>query len=352
MSLITVDRPDIDVASGVTVGQLTTAVYSLFDGDRDGHVAFCAYLNGGQNFLNEFFQNPNYHGKRETHIIPNLISGAGHLLPEEFVLVDFGSGQDKIKLDATMTGLKGVFGDKLPIVKYIANDSNPRSAEIMAHHARKNYGLTVEALPFDCTKIETLDTDIPVVGINWNSFVWNIEGENTSAHANFIAASKLSQILKIIGNNGKLFITHHELPEKEISSCIDVYNHPRNLEALRSIAEFIDKRLPLDVRIKHTGELTTLFDSLRPKITFDKASGLLRMNLVALDSLQITCESTYSNLLEKDTLRSAVNAMKLGQRIFNRICSSAGGVVEHTYIDPAADEYPGRVIGQVVTPNL
>jgi len=316
---------------------------NLLDHRFAGHMGVWAYLNGGRPYLEKFFESDGYDGTKEIPFIPEIAKRFYHDMPDKISLIELGPGKAYTKkttsfIEAFNEASKSSQTPKR-IVEYFSLDIVPDYAREASSFISNKYNMVSSPILADFTGIETpIETLATPVIISWNSPIWN-SAKVPAVGSDFVYASDLSKIGRVLGNNGTLILTH--FPMRDANERVLTYKDDNCRQAVLAITNLIEKRLKPECHLQGGGVIrfSDLFDY---DVSINPRDEVVSMDLVSKHAATITIGDYSVSTLSGERF-NAVRSAKPSIRRFNNIARLGNASVINTH-----QSTDGSVIAQAL----
>lgn len=308
---------------------LFTDTCNFLDGREAARMSLWAYLNGGREHLERFFEQPDYDGKIEEGLIPIIANQFAGDLPDKISLIELGPGKAySTKTKAFIEAFNEAAGGSKRIVEYQALDVVEDYASEAASYVSNEFKITSSGIVADFTKMrEQIETLASPVLISWNSPIWNSPIPN-DVESDFVYANNMKRIGQILGPGGIAILTHFPMRDPDKTRGIYLGDNCQN--AVMAIPGLIQKRL--NPTCTTASDQTVQFkDMFNYDVYLDDDNELVKMNLVVggEEAIDVTMGDYEANLQPRQWF-TAVQSAKPGIKRFNRIANLAGADIINT----------------------
>lgn len=339
----------------IDMNALLTSTLMFFERQETGGMGEWAYLNGGREHLERFFESEDYEANQEIHHIPEIARQAFHILPKEFNLIELGpakafESKTKSFLDEFNKLALDEGREEQGMQKYFAIDIVPEYAEDARDEIQKSYHVASKAVIADYTSITepvSNNSDVNVL-ISWNPPIWNAARDHTASPL-FVYADHLKKLGEIVGKGGYVIITHYPMHNEERMQ--ETYMDENNEKAVLAIPALIQKHLNPTITISEDSEnkpKSTKNVKLQDCFNFEASVeedgvGIVNMSLVSKYDFTVEIGQHFKKSVKAGEHFTPVSSAKPRTDQLNDMAQKAGFKVQQGIPDKN-----GRIVGQIL----
>ncbi len=291
---------------------------NLLSGERSGHMAQHAFrkpafdgdLSGGLVYWAEAVKHPYFPANLETHLfhdeenVARIMSRINDQ-SRNVSFIEIGAGlYESVKAKTVpMIGhfLQANGQGEQRRAEYISIDVADDLAEVSAERILHDLNVTSKFYKEDFTKIDSkVPTEgYPSVAFLWGGTLWNAPSSKV-VESNYLIASQLSNLGKMIGVGGYLAMTYYWVPDDRIAEKLVPYQTDANKAAVRSILYAIKNDISHGLNPEN-------FDI---KIEYNRAAKAIKMEAESLcdQTIELGAVSGFKRNLKKGERLTLVNS--------------------------------------------